>query len=81
MDGVLFLLFSFMNNNFIERKMQSPRTQSIQERQSPYRLLQSKKVTKSTKFDEEKLGPYTTAQLKKEDFKENMLDSQSPKRR
>jgi hypothetical protein len=45
---------------------------------TPYKLLQSKKLTKSTRFDEEKFGTYTIAQpkrdLKKEDFKESMLD-------
>jgi hypothetical protein len=77
--GLFFFFFFLMNYNFIERKRAEPSyMKSIQKSQSPYRLLQSKKLTKSTRFDEEKFGTYTIAQpkrdLKKEDFKESMLD-------
>jgi hypothetical protein len=56
--NTLNLRYFLMNNNFIESKRQIPHIcmKSIQERQSTQRHLQSKKLTRSKRFEEEKLG-------------------------
>jgi hypothetical protein len=60
------------NSDLIEKKGLNPRTQEYTIWTQPYKLLQCKKLIKSTRFVETKLGTLTRTQpkrdLKKEDF-------------
>jgi hypothetical protein len=57
--------FFLKNNNLIEEEKLTY-TKSIQEKQPPYWDRKSKKLTRSTRLEEEKLGTEVTAQFKRE---------------
>jgi hypothetical protein len=55
-----------MNNNFIERKGKALVHKKYTREPTPYKLLQPKKVTRSTRSEEEKLKTCTTTQSKRD---------------
>jgi hypothetical protein len=71
-----------MNNNLFRENLTYMK--SIQEKQPPYCGRKSKKFTRSTRLEEEKLGTKDATQskraLKKKDFSLSTLDSRSLKR-
>jgi hypothetical protein len=54
-----------MNNNLLEEEAKPSHTKIIQEMQPTQWCRKSKKLTRSTRFEEEKLGRYAKAQSKR----------------
>jgi hypothetical protein len=75
------MIFFSMNNNLLEEEEKLTYTKSIQEKQPPYWGKKFKKLTISTRLEEEKLGTKVASQskreLRKEDFNFSTLDLRS----